>query len=242
MSDASGPSWEKSAAGWIEQIDGGDIYRTYLLDAAMLRLAGEVRDRDVIDVGCGEGRFCRLLAERGARTTGIEPTTTLLAKARERDSSGTYVQAGAESLPVADSSFDLAILYLTLIDIAQFREAIAEIARVLRPGGSVILANLQSFATTRPSAWYRNERGEKLHMAVEEYFTERAVRMTWGKIDILNYHRPLDAYMKAFIGAGFTLTAFEEPQASAELIRDQPRMRDEGIVPLFHVMAWQKRS
>ena len=235
------PSWEKSAPGWIESIDAGERNRTRLLDEPMLRLAGDVRGRDAVDVGCGEGRFCRMLAARGARTVGVEPTPPLIDAARARDPVGAYVAATAESLPFGDASFDLAVFYLTLIDIADFRGAIREASRVLRPGGRAIVANLQSFCTTRPTPWHRDARGEKLHVAVDDYFTERAMRVGWGTIDLVNYHRPLAAYFGAWLSNGFALEAFEEPQASEAAVREHPQMRDERHVALFHIMSWQKQ-
>lgn len=234
------PSWEKSAPGWIESIDAGETNRIYLLDQPMLKLAGDVRGRDVLDIGCGEGRFCRMLRERGAQAVGIDPTTPLIDAARERDPAGTYLQATAEALPFEEARFDLAVMYLTLIDIPDFRAAIREATRVLRPGGRLLIANLQSFVTTRCPAWHRNEKGEKLHVAVEEYFTERAVRMHWGKIDIQNYHRPLQSYMTAFLDSGLSLTDFLEPRPTDEAVALRPAMRDEQIVPLFHIMCWRK--
>ena len=237
---ATPPGWEKSAPGWLATIDAGEVNRIEMLDEPMVRLAGDVRGKDVVDIGCGEGRFCRMLSERGARTTGVEPTETLVAAARNRHPRGTYLQARGEQLPLPEASADLAVFYLSLIDIEDFRAAVTEAARVVRPGGGVIVANLQSFATTRTSAWYRNDRGEKLHVAVEEYFTERGIRTMWDQIDIVNYHRPLAAYMTAFMEAGFVLTAYEEPQASADSVRRHPRMKDERMVPLFYVMAWRR--
>lgn len=232
--------WLGSAPGWIEQIDKGDVNRTCLLDAPMLDLAGNVAGLDVVDVGCGEGRFCRMLAERGGRTVGVDPTGPLLREARARHREGTYVEAGAERLPFRDEAFDLAISYLMLIDVADFRAAIREMARILRPGGRLAVANLNPFATTRSPAWYRNERGEKLHVAVEDYFTERPVRQEWAKISILNWHRPMEAYMAAFLEAGLLLRAFREPRPAPEDVARHPNMRDEYLVPLFHTMLWEK--
>ncbi len=234
------PSWEKSAPGWIESIDAGEVNRVFLLDEPMLRLAGDVRDLDVIDIGCGEGRFCRMLRDRGARTVGIDPTTALLEAARTRDPSAAYIKAVAETLPFEDACFDLAVMYLTLIDIADFRAAIREAARVLKPGGRLLVANLQSFVTTRPAAWYRDANGAKLHVAVEEYFTERPMRACWARIDIQNYHRPFEAYMKAFLSNGFSLVTFLEPRPTDEAVAQRPSMRDEQVVPLFYIMQWQR--
>ncbi|CAN5621557.1 class I SAM-dependent methyltransferase [soil metagenome] len=233
-------SWVRSSSAWIEAIEKGERNRVYLLDAPMLKREGSVEGHRVLDVECGEGRFCRMLSDRGAVTIGLDPTPPLLAQARKLHPDGTYVEGKAEALPFGDGEFDLAVSYLTLIDIADFRAAIFEMARVLRRDGRLIVANLQSFATTRPFAWYRNERGEKLHVAVEEYFTERATRAEWGGISILYWHRTLEAYMAAFLEAGFVLRAFEEPRPTLEAVNLYPELKDEHLVPLFYVMEWER--
>ncbi len=139
--------WDDSAEAWIADMGAeGDFSRRHVLDAPMLaRIRG--RDfRNALDVGCGEGRFCRMLAAEGIATIGIDPTARLLAAARTRDPQGRYLEGRAEALPFDDASFDLVISYLTLIDIEDYAGGIAEMARVLRPGGSLLIANLNSSA------------------------------------------------------------------------------------------------
>jgi len=232
--------WDASAFAWIDHVGKVDNNREHLLDAPMLEQAGDVEGRDVLDVGCGEGRFCRMMAARGARVVGIDPTVPFLEHASIGDPRQDFVRAVGEHLPLQSDSFDLAVTYLTLIDIPDFRAAIKEIARVLRPGGQVIVANLNPFATTRPTAWYRDGDGRKLHVAVEEYYEERASLLEWSGLSIYNWHRSMEAYMQAFLAAGLLLQYFAEPRPSEEAVREHPAMLDEYKVPIFHVMRWAK--
>jgi ubiquinone/menaquinone biosynthesis C-methylase UbiE len=119
--------WDGSAAKWIEFVDAGDANRIGHLDPVVLRLCGEVAGQDVLDVGCGEGRFCRMLAARGAKTYGIDPTQQLIELARRRDAAGHYLRARAERIPCDDGAFELVVSYLSLIDIADHTAAIAEV-------------------------------------------------------------------------------------------------------------------
>ena len=231
--------WERSAPAWIARIKRGEITREYLLDGPMLALAGTVDGQQVLDVGCGEGRFCRLLGERGARTTGLDPTPGLLAEARRRHTAGSYVQGWAESLPFANASFHLVVSYLSLLDIAGFRPAIAEMARVLRTGGQLLIANMNSFATTREPAWHTDWLGRKLHVAVDNYFQERAQHLEWDGLSIINWHRPFEAYLGALLAAGLRLDAFVEPRPTRGG-EHRESLDNAHRVPLFHVMRWVK--
>ncbi len=227
--------WNDSAAAYMAYQDAGDVARTLLLDPVMLRLCGDVAGRRVLDLGCGEGRFSRMLAERGARCAGVDPTASLLRTANERGSIDA-VRAVAEHVPFAGAAFDLVVSYITLVDIPGYREAIGEMARVLRPGGAIVVANL-GFATAS-YGWQRDEQGRRLFMKVDRYAEEFPQVFEWADIKIRNYHRPLSAYMDAYLDAGLRLAAFEEPLPADTSLRDQEAFENWFRVPIFNVMRW----
>jgi SAM-dependent methyltransferase len=228
--------WEESAPAWIALMERGDLNRTLLLDPVMLRLAGDVQGRRVCDVGSGEGRFCRMLAQRSANVVGLEPTQNLVEEARRLDPKGRYIEAGGESIPLASESFDLVICYLVLIDIPDYRRAISEMARITKPGGRILVANINSFCTTRPRAWIRDNEVAQ-HIAVDNYFEERSDVLEWSGIKIRNYHRPFEAYMQAFLSQPLRLISFVEPTTESDA---SPNMELAKRVPYFHVMEWRK--
>src|SRR5689334_14127036 len=128
--------WDVSARSWIESIgDRGDWGREHVLDPVMLARVAAGRYQRALDVGCGEGRFCRMLKSAGVTATGIDPTVQLLDVARQRDPAGDYRIGVAERLEFDSGSFDLVVSYVTLVDIVDFRTAIREMARVLTSGG-----------------------------------------------------------------------------------------------------------
>src|ERR1700741_2732842 len=212
-----GNGWESSAQAWIDSMgergERGDWGREHVLDPVMLERVGSGRFGNALDVGCGEGRFCRMLRAAGVRTTGIDPTPHLLDRARERDPTGDYRPGRAEQLDFPDASFDLAVSYITLIDIPDFRAAITEMGRVLRPGGSLLMANLTGFTSACAArGWVRDDQGDYLHFPVDNYLSEFPFWFEWSGIRIENWHRPLAAYMSAFLEAGLTLKFFAEPE------------------------------
>lgn len=231
--------WEESAQAWIASMgQKGDWSREYVLDPAMTkRLEGRTFAL-ALDVGCGEGRFCRILQRHGIDTIGVEPTPSLLDAARQRDPSGDYRPGVAEKLEFDDASFDLVVTYLTLIDIEDFRTAINEMTRVLRPGGTLLMANLTSFfsaGSTQGSI--RDETGRFLHYPVDHYLEESGEWFEWDDIRIKNWHRPLTAYMRAFLECGLRLTYFDEPEPTSV---DHERSADYRRAPWFLVMEWQR--
>jgi SAM-dependent methyltransferase len=240
MTAAIDNGWEQSAEAWIKRIDEGESNRELLLDAVMLRLAGNVSGLRVLDAGCGEGRFCRMLGERGASVTGIDPTSLLTVAARERDSRGDYARAMSERLPYADQSFDLVVSYVSLVDTPDYRGAIAEAARILKPGGRFLIANLGFVSASPELGWARDDEGNRLYQRIDNYAGEHAHVLSWAGISILNWHRPLSYYMTALLESGLQLRAFEEPVPADDSLRADPRYEDWYRVPLFYVMLWQK--
>jgi len=217
----------------------GDFGRRYVLDPVMLPLALARGPRKALDVGCGEGRFCRMLAARGVSVTGLDPTPSLIAAARARDPNGAYVEARGERLPCPNDSFDLVVSYLSLIDIDDFEAAIAEMARVLKPGGALLIANLNGFNTAgAESGWLRGAQDELIAYPVDHYLEPRVFWTEWRGIRIQNHHRPLGAYMHALLHVGLRLTHFAEPRAIDGGHADKAARYNRA--PWFLVMEWEK--
>ncbi len=231
--------WAESASAWISSMgERGDFGREFVLDRPMLELASREGRHLALDVGCGEGRFCRMLQARGLKTVGIDPTLAMIERARELDPAGEYLQGQAERLNFPDASFDLVVSYLTLIDISNIDLAIAEMARVLRPGGSLLIANLTSYSTAgvEDGRWSDGAEGEpRFH--IDNYLMERAEWVHWSGIHVRNWHRPLERYMSLLIDQGLVLRHFSEPRASGGSLAKCERY---NRVPWFLIMAWDK--
>lgn len=233
--DHSGNGWETSAKAWINAMgDSGDFGRVHVLDIPMMERVRIGKFERALDVGCGEGRFCRMLRAEGITTVGVEPTTSLREAAQERDKQGRYIDARAESLPFTADSFDLVVCYLSLIDIEGLEEAIREMARVLRPGGSLLIANLNSFNTA--GGWKRPE-GERPYFEIDDYLEERPIWMAWSNIAIRNWHRPLSTYIRLLLENGLRLVHYDEPRPTGG---DPEKVARYTRSPYFNLMEWQK--
>lgn len=167
----------------------------------------DLKGREVLDVGCGVGHLTRLMAEQGARVVGLECNPAQLAKAESRPpvAGETYREGVAEKLPFADASRDLVVMSNSLhhVPVEHQVRALAEAARVLRPGGLLhisepvaegphfeLIKPVHDETLVRAAAWraIREEAGalgleavsEKVHPHVARYpgyeaFRERIV-------------------------------------------------------------------
>jgi SAM-dependent methyltransferase len=128
----------------------------------ILRLAGDVTGCRVLDVGCGDGALPLALWRRGAaHAVGCDVDPRMIARAAaeaaRQEAPIDYVMAGVEHLPYADHSFDLVSMITVLAFVRDPDVALREIARVLRPGGRLVLGDLGKWnlwaASHRVRAW-----------------------------------------------------------------------------------------
>lgn len=230
--------WDESADAWIGEMGhDGDWGRRHVLDAPMLARVTDRGFRHAVDLGCGEGRFCRRLKTLGIATIGIDPTIALIEQARRLDPGGDYRIEPAEAMSLADRSCDLAVAYLSLIDIDDLRGAIAEAHRVLQPGGTFLIANLQGYNTASIADGWTHEPDGSRRFCIDHYLEERPIWSAWRGIRIRNWHRPMQAYMAGLLDAGFELRHFAEPGPHGA---DDDKARRYRRVPNFLLMEWQK--
>jgi SAM-dependent methyltransferase len=235
--------WVRLAPAWIKQARERRMpSRDGLLDKHMLAACGDVRDLTILDSGCGEGRFCRILVECGAqRVVGIDACKPMISAARELQSDKeSYQIADAENLSfLGDRSFDLAISYLNQCDLLDFTANTREVFRVLRPGGRFIIANVHPMRSA-VGDWQTSEDGTKKHVILDNYFAEGERHWKMLDCDFTNIHRTLSTYVKGFRESGFLLDDIIEPTVGADGLACFPELADEKRVPNFVLFVLMK--
>ena len=234
--------WSKIADDWIgSNVSGRDIHRVGLLDAPMLEAIGDVNGKKVIDLGCGEGRFCRMLAKKGAVITGVDSCQQFIHSAdNKRVADEEYILGDIEDLnQFEDGFFDLVISYVVLVDLFDFEQSIKEAYNVLKPGGRFIVCKLQSM-NTAANSWFRDENNKKLHFKLDNYFDEGPREMPFFGSFVTNFHRMLSSYINCFLKTGFILEGIEEPKPTAEQLAKFPDLDDNMRLPYFIIYLLRK--
>ena len=226
--------WDRNAEKVADYIGRyGDRNKEILLTPRVLDWLGEIQDLEVLDAGCGEGFLCRLLAERGARVTGIDFSHNMLKIAGKRtppELNVCYRQLNLENLdPIPKASFDLIVSLLALQDVPDYQAVLRELSRVLKPGGRFFLAFTHPCFTSDGS-WVRDESGNKLHWKTDRYFLEREVEMRLdpdSDDNPIGFHRTLTRYYRAIREAGFIIQDLNEPTPNPEAIEKYPNFKDD---------------
>lgn len=233
LSDAdSDANWSANAEIW-ESLYGerGDRNRKYQSDPVLLGFLGEVRGQRVLDAGSGAGYLSRLLAKRGARMVAVENAQGLheiaLSYQEKEPLEIEFHHASISEMKfLADGSFDAAVANYVLMDVRDYEAAIAEIARVLKPGGRLVCIISPGTLNGRwhylaPDSPRAEDRAGWLD---DDYFIQDAGYLQWGKLKpILSFHRPLRDYVAACKRSGLELRDFDEPEVSEEGERELPK-------------------
>lgn len=234
--------WQDLSTDWIQEARGRNPTRNGLLDHPMLEACGDVSGLRVMDCGCGEGRFCRMMVNRGAKyVLGLDLCEAMIDAARELESGvDEYRVADVQALDfLNDETFDLVVSYLNQCDLPDFRANTREVFRVLRLGGRFVVANLHPMRSAA-GKWWRDAVGKKLHAVLDSYFEEGERHWKMWEKDLTNYHRSISTYLNGFLEAGFTIAKVIEPTVEISDLEQYPELEDEPRVPTFIIYVMDK--
>jgi ubiquinone/menaquinone biosynthesis C-methylase UbiE len=244
--------WEKNAETWTQLSRAGyDVYRDHVNTPAFLAMLPPVAGLHGLDIGCGEGANTRALAKLGARMTAIDVAPTFVLHARETEAAEgdgiEYSVADAQALPFADKSFDFATAFMSLMDVPDFRAALGEAHRIVRPGGFFQFSILHPCFDPPHRRVLRDDAGTPYAIEIARYFdnidgeVERwkfsaapeAVRGAVEPFSVPRFHYPLSDWLNAVVAAGFNIERIGEPSVDEATARRVPNVADTRIVPLF---------
>ena len=221
--------WEQHAKWWQDGFtEGADPeYTEQILPLVAEGLAGAER---VLDVGAGDGQITRLAERLGASAVGIDPSWGQLTAARERG--GVYARGAAEALPFASASFDAVVACLVFEHIADHEPAIAEVARVLEPGGRFVFLLNHPLLQVPGSGWVIDHMLDEQYWRIGPYLVPDVTMEELAPGVLLPFvHRPLSHYVNVMAAHGLLLERMEEPMPPEGFLAKAQEYRDAASIP-----------
>jgi SAM-dependent methyltransferase len=237
-------SWEDHAEWWQREFTGGvdPEYTEQILPLAESWLAGF---EQVLDIGTGEGQVARRLHQaNGSRVVGLDPTAGQLTEGRRRGPEISYVQAGASALPFGEASFDAAVACLVFEHIDDLDEALAEVARVLRPDGRFLLFLNHPLLQTPGSGWIDDQILDppEQYWRIGPYLSEGStLEQVEAGVFIRFVHRPLSRYLNTMVACGLSLERLLEPPPPPGFLARAPEYVDAASIPRLAVLIGRRQ-
>jgi SAM-dependent methyltransferase len=244
--DGTEDLWERYAGWWIEGFtEGADPeYVEQILPLAAAELAGSTR---VLDIGCGDGQITRLAARLDGveLAVGIDPTWNQIRVAAERGAATGFARAGADRLPFADATFDAAVACLVFEHIDDVDAAIAEIARVLVPGGRFCFFLNHPLLQTPGSGWIDDQVLDppEQYWRIGPYLVEdETIEQVERGVFIPFIHRPLSRYVNAMAASGLLIERMEEPAPPPGFLARAQEYADAATIPRLLFLRSRKTT
>jgi len=228
--------WDVAAEAWVHFVrTGKDFSRDDVVNPITFRLIGNIKGKEVLDLACGEGYNTRILAEKGARVTGIDSSRRLISYAkaceREKPLGNRYFLKNANNLiGFKECTFDLVTCFMGLHDIEDYEAAVAEVGRVLKPNGRFI------FSIPHPCFEEVTMKSVKRN-AADNYF-ERVLHIVEWKMERLSkqfetvsFHRTLTDYSRMLTTNRLLIRRIIEPRPTPKAMRKYPRLKNHSKRP-----------
>ena len=235
--------WDQHAQWWIDGFtDGVDPeYVEQIIPLALEELSGR---QVVLDVGCGDGQIARALAAQGSTVLGIDPTQLHIDIANQRAGGPTYQLGCATELPVADNSQDAVVACLVFEHIDEVDAAIAEVARVLKPGGQFSFFLNHPLLQTPGSGWIDDfilDPPEQ-YWRIGAYLVEtETIEEVEKDVFVRFIHRPLSRYVNALLANGLSIERMLEPSPPQGFLDRAPEYALAHTVPRLLYLRSVKR-
>ncbi len=195
-----------------------------------------LKDKDILDLGCGYGWHCHYAEEQGARKVlGIDLSRKMIEEAEKRNPGKRieYRVCGIEEYEYPESSWDFVVSNLALHYIEDIVSVFRKVHRTLRQNG-VFLFNIEHpvFTAGVNQDWIYDRDGHPMYWPVDNYFYPGERKTHFLGCDVIKQHHTLTGILMGLLDNGFELKAVEEAEPSPSML-DMPGMKDELRRPMM---------
>ena len=227
---------------YIQKRDRGNAPNETLEQPAFDALLGEVSGLDILDLGCGDGRYGEQLLQRGAKSYhGIDASANMLALARQRLAAtpARVEQYAFADFPFPTAAYDVVVSRLALHYLPDLAPVITGVRRALRPGGRLIFS-VEHPAITAYDSDLRGLTGKREQWIIDNYFREGDRVSQWLDHPVLTYHRTIESYFASWQEGGFRCEGLKEATPTLRYVGDPHEVARRQRYPLFLLLAWRK--
>lgn len=205
----------------------------------MLSMLPDVKDKTILDIGCGEGEMARLFAERGAKKVlGLDISQNMinLAKKQNKYDNVSFELLAMENIDTLTEKYDIVFSSLAVHYVEDFEKLMKDISNLLNKDGTLL------FSQEHPNVLAPNFHKEmkkylliddKRYYLISDYNNLGQRSMTWNVEGVIKYHRNFSYIINNILNAGMMLLEVQESVASKEAIELIPKYKYQNDRPFF---------
>ena len=201
---------------------------------ALFSMMPDLKDKTILDLGCGFGEHCKRFVESGAKKViGIDISEKMLEIAKEEnsDSKITYINMPMENISQLNEKFDIVVSSLAFHYVEDFSGVVKNIYDMLNENGIFLFSQENPLCTcfSGGNRWTKDENGNKLYINLSNYGIEGERESSWFVDNVKKYHRTFSSIINTLIETGFIIEKMIEPLPTEDLLKKYPDYKD-----LFH--------
>lgn len=232
---------------YISLRESGVTYNDFVEQPAIKSVMPPIKDKTILDLGCGTGHFAKYCIEKGAaKVIGVDISSNMIQKAKEENSHEKieYICMPIEELILDDQKFDVIISSLAIHYIEDYAKLIAKVRSLLHKNGQFIFSTEHPIVTARKETnnWVKDAQGEKLHWALDHYQEEGKRELHWYIDGVTMYHRTISTLINTLIDNRLKLEKIIEPQSIPTGLKLMPKLINEQRRPSFIVIKSRRLS
>ncbi|MFH1643870.1 MAG: class I SAM-dependent methyltransferase [bacterium] len=249
--------WNEAADIWAEHVGKGyDIYRDEFNNPNFLKFIGSIKNKKVLDAGCGEGRNTRLFARMGATITAVDLSEKMIEFARKEEQKNPlgidyHIGSMTDLSFLEQKSFDVVISTMALMDCPDYENSIKEFYKVLKSGGELFFNICHPCFMTKGYGWIEESENEKTKykLLVSDYFEKESWLNKWKfshnpekekqeEFEIPFFSRTISEYINILIENGFVIKKLCEPKPDKELAEKYSGLKKwQEAAPFLYIHA-----
>ncbi|WP_067726576.1 class I SAM-dependent methyltransferase [Oceanobacillus damuensis] len=232
---------------YISLRESGVTYNDFVEQPAIKSAISSLKDKSILDLGCGTGHFAQYCIVNGAsRVMGVDISRNMIDQAKKKNGHEKieYICTPIEDLDLHNQKFDLIISSLAVHYIEDYSQLIVKVKSLLNKNGEFIFSTEHPIVTARNDMknWVKDSKGNKLHWALDNYQEEGTREQHWYIDGVIKYHRTISTLLNTLIDNGLILEKIIEPQAIPSGLVQMPKLVNEERRPSFIVIKSRSLS
>lgn len=212
--------------GWATTYDGEDNGCFPMRDDVLLPMLDDLKPGRALDAACGTGAVTQQLVDRGHETVGVDISEIMLSRARQAVPRAQFMIGDLTAIPLPNGEVDHVVCSLALAHLRDLRPFFAETARVMRPGGHLLLLDTRGHFT-----------GSTQYPLIK--------KSSDGQVgSIAGYHHGLGDYLRAALPHGFIVRACEEKYRENDTVKpgETPSRLTPGPPDIWELHPWAREA